>query len=183
MFDGPEDYHAPDRRSRARHHDRHAAVHARRRADRLSGRGRGREHAAAGVPASREGINALPCIGDGRQSGTCGSPVDPQRLARRRRRWAGWRCCETGDRVRIDLRAARVDMLIADEELAERRAALEAAGGYRLSRLADAVAGNPARRRRPDGHRRDPRRCGEVPAHRPDHGPAARQSLSRLSHG
>ncbi|WP_371134005.1 dihydroxy-acid dehydratase, partial [Brevundimonas sp.] len=37
---------------------------------------------------------------------------------------------KTGDRVRIDLNIARADVLIPDEELAARRAALEANGGY-----------------------------------------------------
>jgi dihydroxy-acid dehydratase len=37
---------------------------------------------------------------------------------------------ETGDRVRMDLKKGRVDVLISDEELATRRAALEAKGGY-----------------------------------------------------
>jgi len=36
----------------------------------------------------------------------------------------------TGDRVRIDLRTGRADMLVDEAELASRRAALEAAGGY-----------------------------------------------------
>ena len=37
---------------------------------------------------------------------------------------------ETGDRVRIDLRKGTVNVLISEEELAARRAALEAKGGY-----------------------------------------------------
>lgn len=36
----------------------------------------------------------------------------------------------TGDRIRLDLRKGRVDVLISDAELGQRRAALEAAGGY-----------------------------------------------------
>ena len=36
----------------------------------------------------------------------------------------------TGDRVRIDLRKGTADVLISDEELAERRRRLEAEGGY-----------------------------------------------------
>jgi hypothetical protein len=35
----------------------------------------------------KRGILSLPCIGDGRQSGTSGSAVDPQRHAGSRRRW------------------------------------------------------------------------------------------------
>ena len=77
----------------------------------------------------REGIAALPCIGDGRQSGTSGSPsilnASPEAAV-----GGGLALLKTGDRVRIDLRKGSADVLIADEELAERRAALAAAGGY-----------------------------------------------------
>ncbi|MCW1381639.1 dihydroxy-acid dehydratase family protein [Novosphingobium sp. KCTC 2891] len=76
-----------------------------------------------------EGVSALPCIGDGRQSGTSGSPsilnASPEAAA-----MGGLALLETGDRVRMDLRKGRVDVLISDAELAQRRAALEAAGGY-----------------------------------------------------
>ncbi|WP_225007186.1 MULTISPECIES: IlvD/Edd family dehydratase [Novosphingobium] len=76
-----------------------------------------------------EGVGALPCIGDGRQSGTSGSPsilnASPEAAA-----MGGLALLKTGDRVRLDLKKGRVDVLISDAELAERRAALEAAGGY-----------------------------------------------------
>lgn len=76
-----------------------------------------------------EGVSALPCIGDGRQSGTSGSPsilnASPEAAA-----MGGLALLKTGDRVRLDLRKGRVDVLISDDELAERHAALEAAGGY-----------------------------------------------------
>ncbi|SFR82359.1 IlvD/Edd family dehydratase [Sphingomonas jatrophae] len=76
-----------------------------------------------------EGVHALPCIGDGRQSGTSGSPsilnASPEAAAN-----GGLALLQTGDRVRIDLRKGRVDVLIADEELTERRRALMQAGGY-----------------------------------------------------
>ncbi|USI71950.1 IlvD/Edd family dehydratase [Sphingomonas morindae] len=76
-----------------------------------------------------EGVHSLPCIGDGRQSGTSGSPsilnASPEAAA-----MGGLALLETGDRVRIDLRAGRVDVLIPEAELAERRRALEAKGGY-----------------------------------------------------
>ena len=76
-----------------------------------------------------EGVSALPCIGDGRQSGTSGSPsilnASPEAAAN-----GGLALLRTGDRVRLDLRRGRVDVLISDAELAERRKALEAAGGY-----------------------------------------------------
>lgn len=78
----------------------------------------------------RQGVHALPCIGDGRQSGTSGSPsilnASPEAAA-----GGGLALLQDGDRVRIDLKAGRVDMLVSDDVLAERRAALEAGGGYR----------------------------------------------------
>jgi dihydroxy-acid dehydratase len=71
----------------------------------------------------------LPCIGDGRQSGTSGSPsilnASPEAAA-----MGGLALLRTGDRVRIDLGKGRADMLVDEAELARRRAELEAAGGY-----------------------------------------------------
>ena len=78
----------------------------------------------------REGIHALPCIGDGRQSGTSGSPsilnASPEAAA-----MGGLALIQTGDRVRIDLNTGSANVLISDEELAERRRKLEAEGGYK----------------------------------------------------
>jgi dihydroxy-acid dehydratase len=75
------------------------------------------------------GISELPCIGDGRQSGTSGSPsilnASPEAAA-----GGGLALLRTGDRIRIDLLRGTADMLVPDEELAQRRAALAAAGGY-----------------------------------------------------
>jgi dihydroxy-acid dehydratase len=77
----------------------------------------------------REGVHALPCIGDGRQSGTSGSPsilnASPEAAA-----MGGLALIRTGDRVRIDLRKGSADVLIPDAELAERRRALQEAGGF-----------------------------------------------------
>jgi dihydroxy-acid dehydratase len=77
-----------------------------------------------------EGIGSLPCIGDGRQSGTSGSPsilhASPEAAAH-----GGLALLRTGDIVRVDLNDGRVDVLIDDAELRARRAALEANGGYR----------------------------------------------------
>ncbi|WP_449410312.1 IlvD/Edd family dehydratase [Methylobacterium komagatae] len=77
----------------------------------------------------RAGVFALPCLGDGRQSGTSASPsilnASPEAAA-----GGGLALLRTGDRVRIDLGRGTADMLIPDEEIAERRRALEAAGGY-----------------------------------------------------
>ena len=70
-------------------------------------------------------IHALPCIGDGRQSGTSGSPsilnASPEAAA-----GGGLALVQTGDRLRIDLGRATADMLVDDEELAQRRRALPA---------------------------------------------------------
>ncbi|QXQ05564.1 dihydroxy-acid dehydratase family protein [Sphingosinicellaceae bacterium] len=78
----------------------------------------------------REGVHALPCIGDGRQSGTSGSPsilnASPEAAAN-----GGLALLRTGDRVRIDLDRGTANVLISDEELAERRRVLMAAGGYK----------------------------------------------------
>ncbi|WP_295243736.1 IlvD/Edd family dehydratase [uncultured Brevundimonas sp.] len=78
----------------------------------------------------KKGVSALACIGDGRQSGTSGSPsilnASPEAAA-----GGNIALLKTGDRVRIDLNTSRADILISDEELSERRRAFEAAGGYK----------------------------------------------------
>lgn len=128
VFDGPEDYHA-------RIDDPATGITAE---SVLFMRGAG----PIGYPGSAEvvnmrppsylitaNVNALPCVGDGRQSGTSGSPsilnASPEAAA-----MGGLALLKTGDRVRIDLRKGTADMLVSEAELAERRAALEAAGGY-----------------------------------------------------
>jgi dihydroxy-acid dehydratase len=67
----------------------------------------------------RQGIVELPTIGDGRQSGTSGSPsilnASPESAA-----GSGLAILQTGDRVRIDLNERRVDLLVSDEEIAAR---------------------------------------------------------------
>ncbi|WP_244499486.1 IlvD/Edd family dehydratase [Rhizobium sp. AC44/96] len=77
----------------------------------------------------KQGISSLPCVGDGRQSGTSGSPsilnASPEAAA-----GGGLAILQTGDQVRIDLKKGTANILISDEELASRRAALQAAGGY-----------------------------------------------------
>jgi len=76
-----------------------------------------------------QGISELPCIGDGRQSGTSGSPsilnVAPEAAI-----MGGLAIVETGDRLRVDLGKRRVELLVSDEEIAQRKKALEASGGY-----------------------------------------------------
>jgi len=128
VFDGPEDYH---------HRIDDPAVGITERSV-LFMRGAG----PIGYPGAAEvvnmrapdylikkGIHQLPCIGDGRQSGTSGSPsilnASPEAAA-----GGGLALLKTGDRVRVDLRKSRVDVLVTPEEIVARRKALEAAGGY-----------------------------------------------------
>jgi dihydroxy-acid dehydratase len=128
VFDGPEDYHR-------RIDDPALGVTER---SLLVMRGAG----AVGYPGAAEvvnmrapdylikaGVTSLPCIGDGRQSGTSGSPsilnASPEAAV-----GGGLALLKTGDRVRIDLRKGRADILISDEEMEQRRRDLKAAGGY-----------------------------------------------------
>ena len=80
----------------------------------------------------KKGIDSLPCIGDGRQSGTSGSPsilnASPEAAA-----GGGLALLKTGDRVRIDLDKGTADILISESGAGEapRRAAEE----RRLSRI------------------------------------------------
>jgi dihydroxy-acid dehydratase len=77
----------------------------------------------------KKGITSLPCIGDGRQSGTSGSPsilnASPEAAA-----GGGLALLKTGDRVRIDLNKGTADILMPAAELAQRRAELQKQGGY-----------------------------------------------------
>src|SRR5579862_5888778 len=128
VFDGPEDYHHRID-DPALGIDEHSVLFM---------RGVG----AIGYPGSAEvvnmqppaalikkGITSLACIGDGRQSGTSGSPsilnASPEAAA-----GGGLALLKTGDRVRIDLNKGTANILISDAELAERRAALQKNGGY-----------------------------------------------------
>ena len=129
VFDGPEDYHR-------RIEDPSLQIDAN---TMLFIRGVG----PIGYPGSAEvvnmqppaalikrGITSLPCIGDGRQSGTSASPsiinASPEAAA-----GGGLALLKTGDRVRIDLNKGTANMLVSDTELAQRRAALEKQGGYK----------------------------------------------------
>jgi dihydroxy-acid dehydratase len=77
----------------------------------------------------KRGILSLPCIGDGRQSGTSGSPsilnASPEAAA-----GGGLALLKTDDRVRVDLNKGEANILISNEELAKRRAELDAKGGF-----------------------------------------------------
>jgi dihydroxy-acid dehydratase len=78
----------------------------------------------------KKGITSLPCIGDGRQSGTSGSPsilnASPEAAAN-----GGLALLKTDDRVRIDLRKGTANILTSKAELARRRKALQRRGGFR----------------------------------------------------
>ena len=126
------------------------------------------------------GITALACVGDGRQSGTSASPsilnASPEAAA-----GGGLALLRTGDRVRIDLKRGTADMLLSEEELDARRAALKSAGGYVYPahqtpwQEIQPWYGQPTR-----GRRRS-RAGGRISAHRPEQGTPAGQSLSQRS--
>ena len=68
----------------------------------------------------KSGIRSLPTMGDGRQSGTSGSPsilhVTPESAI-----GGNLALLQTNDIVRVDIPARRVDVLLGDEELVARR--------------------------------------------------------------
>jgi xylonate dehydratase len=69
----------------------------------------------------KRGINSLPTIGDGRQSGTADSPsilnASPESAAGGGLAWV-----RTGDVIRIDFNHGRCDMLVEDVEIERRKA-------------------------------------------------------------
>ena len=77
----------------------------------------------------KKGVGELPCIGDGRQSGTSGSPsilnASPEAAA-----GGGLALLRSGDRIRIDMNKCTADILISDDELVARRDELAAQGGF-----------------------------------------------------
>ncbi|KAA0086047.1 dihydroxy-acid dehydratase [Paraburkholderia sp. T12-10] len=120
VFDGPEDYHARIDDPALQIDERCILV--------MRGCG------TLGYPGSAEvvnmappaalvkrGITSLPCMGDGRQSGTSASPsilnMSPESAA-----GGGLSLMRTGDRVRVDLNARRVELLVDEAELAQRSA-------------------------------------------------------------
>ena len=128
VFDGPEDYHARID-DPAEGIDEHTILFMRGAGP--VGYPGGAEVVNMQPPAYliKKGIHALPCVGDGRQSGTSGSPsilnASPEAAV-----GGGLALVRTGDRVRIDLRKGTANILISDEELAARKAAMNGNGGY-----------------------------------------------------
>ena len=123
VFDGPEDYHA-------RINDPSLNVT---RKSILVMRGAGPK----GYPGSAEvvnmqppdtlikqGIMALPTLGDGRQSGTSAAPsilnATPEAAA-----GGNLAILKNGDRIRVDLNTRRVDVLIGDDEIDRRHETLQ----------------------------------------------------------
>jgi dihydroxyacid dehydratase/phosphogluconate dehydratase len=70
----------------------------------------------------KAGLDTLPTMGDGRQSGTSGSPsilnISPEAAV-----GGGLALLKSGDPIRIDLNTRKVDVMIPEAELAARRAA------------------------------------------------------------
>ncbi|MDG4894181.1 MAG: dihydroxy-acid dehydratase [Mesorhizobium sp.] len=128
VFDGPEDYHARID-DPAQGIDEHTILFMRGAGP--VGYPGGAEVVNMQPPAYliKKGIHSLACIGDGRQSGTSGSPsilnASPEAAI-----GGGLALLKTGDRVRIDLKKGTANILVSDEEIAKRRAALQADGGY-----------------------------------------------------
>ena len=122
VFEGPEDY-----RARIEDPDLHIDAHCM-----LVVRGAG----PVGYPGSaevvnmtppgeivRSGVRMLPCMGDGRQSGTSDSPsilnISPEAAV-----GGNLAILRTNDKIKVDLKARRVDALLSDDEITRRRANL-----------------------------------------------------------
>ncbi|MBL8212920.1 MAG: dihydroxy-acid dehydratase family protein, partial [Bryobacterales bacterium] len=123
VFEGPEDYHHRINDPALNIDDRCVLV--------IRGTGPVGYPGAAEVvnmlpPDSlvRAGVSKLPCMGDGRQSGTSDSPsilhVSPESAV-----GGNLAILETDDVLIIDLNKRRVDVQISDEEIARRRANLK----------------------------------------------------------
>src|SRR5262249_19120608 len=78
----------------------------------------------------KKGVTSLPCIGDGRQSGTSGSPsilnASPEAAV-----GGGLALLRNGDRVRVDLKKGTANILIEESEFIARRQELQRQGGYK----------------------------------------------------
>jgi dihydroxy-acid dehydratase len=130
VFDGPEDYHhrIDDPALKI---DEHCMLFIR--GTGPIGYPGGAEVVNMQPPAAliKRGIKSLPCIGDGRQSGTSGSPsilnASPEAAA-----GGGLALLRTGDRVRIDLKKGKANILLSPEEISARRAELAQIGGYKF---------------------------------------------------
>jgi len=120
VFEGPEDYHARIEDPELQIEEQSVLII--------------RNCGPVGYPGSAEvvnmqppatlmkrGIMTMPTMGDGRQSGTSGSPsilnVSPEAAV-----GGGLALLQTGDQIRIDLNTRKVDVLLREGELEARRA-------------------------------------------------------------
>jgi len=128
VFDGPEDYHAriDDPASMI---DEHCVLFMRGAGPVGYPGGAEVVNMRAPIRLIAQGVHVLPCIGDGRQSGTSGSPsilnASPEAAV-----GGGLAVLRSGDRIRVDLRKGEVNVLISVAEIAKRHQELIAAGGY-----------------------------------------------------
>jgi dihydroxy-acid dehydratase len=129
VFDGPEDYHARID-DPALNIDEHCVLFMRGTGPIGYPGGAEVVNMRAPVQLITHGVHVLPCIGDGRQSGTSGSPsilnASPEAAV-----GGGLAVLCSGDRIRVDLLKGQVNVLLSDAEIAQRREELKAAGGYR----------------------------------------------------
>jgi len=128
VFDGPEDYHAKID-DPALNIDEHCVLFMRGTGPIGYPGGAEVVNMRAPVQLIARGVHVLPCIGDGRQSGTSGSPsilnASPEAAV-----GGGLALLRSGDRIRVDLRKCEVNVLLSDADLAQQRKASERAGGY-----------------------------------------------------
>ena len=130
VFDGPEDYHAriDDPALKV---DEHCVLFMRGTGPIGYPGGAEVVNMRAPVALIAQGFHILPCIGDGRQSGTSGSPsilnASPEAAM-----GSGLAVLRSGDRVRVDLRKGQVNVLLSSAEISGRLQELKATGGYKV---------------------------------------------------
>src|SRR5450631_2893358 len=126
VFDGPENYHASiDDPALAI--DEHCILVMRGTGPIGYPGGAEVVNMSAPVQLIAQGVHQLPCIGDGRQSGTSGSPsilnASPEAAI-----GGGLAVLRTGDRVRVDLRKRQVNVMLSGAEMSKRREELANSG-------------------------------------------------------
>jgi xylonate dehydratase len=130
VFEGPEDYHHRIE-DPALKIDEHSILFMR--GTGAIGYPGGAEVVNMQPPAAllKKGVHSLPCVGDGRQSGTSGSPsilnASPEAAAD-----GGLAILKSGDRVRIDVCKGTANILISKAEFDRRRVALQKRGGFKF---------------------------------------------------
>ena len=122
VFDGPEHYHA-DINNPALNIDEHCILVMRYSGPKAYPGSAEVVNMQPPTALLNQGINALPTMGDGRQSGTSGAPsilnASPEASA-----GGGLALLNNGDIIRVDLNQGVVNVLLSEQQLAERRAAL-----------------------------------------------------------